>query len=177
MPPDTPLHFRQPGPAASAGPVLVTPARPEDLPRILEIQKASFLPEAEAVRDLNAPPMVETLEGVQEDIRNCVILKAVGRDGIILGSVRGRRKEGVYVSKLSVDVPAQGRGVAKALMLALERFLPSGRYWLFTRAGNPVSTGLYRKLGYAVFREEDVSPWMRQAFFEKITREGSGGDT
>jgi predicted GNAT family acetyltransferase len=58
----------------------------------------------------------------------------------------------------------RGNGYASAAVAALtRRLLAAGRAWclLFADTGNPISTGIYRRLGYeevALFREYRFGP-------------------
>ncbi|MDR2611459.1 MAG: GNAT family N-acetyltransferase [Deltaproteobacteria bacterium] len=152
-----------------SGDMGITTAVREDLPRILEIQKRAFLAEAVSLGDFSIEPLRQTLESVENDLATSLILKAVSPDGGILGSVRGKSgEEGVYVFKLSVDPPAQGRGLGEALLRSLEEALPASRYWLFTSTKNRPAIALYSRLGYSAFKERDFSATLRVVYFEKL---------
>lgn len=171
---------RGPGPGApQAWGLAIMPAGPDDLPRILEIQRAAFSAECVLLGDWNIQPMVQTLAEVEQDRKTALILKAATADGAVVASIRARRGvEGVYIFKLSVDPAFQGRGVAKALVAAAEAALPSSRYWLFTRAGNELNVNLYLKLGYSIYleKEDEENPAIRFAYFEKRVPGGGPRD-
>ena len=65
----------------------------KDLEEILTLQKLAYISEAEICNDYSIPPLVQTLEGLIEDYKNQLILKAV-IDGKIVGSVRAYENEG-----------------------------------------------------------------------------------
>jgi ribosomal protein S18 acetylase RimI-like enzyme len=154
----------------------VSPASPDDLPRILEIQKRAFLADCAVLGDWTIEPVVQTLREVEDDFRSSAVLKAVGPAGELMGSIRARRGgEGVYLFKLSVDPALQGRGAARALIGAAEAALPSGRYWLKTRSGNEPASSLYLKLGYSKYKEEEATPALSFTFFEKLVPDGARG--
>jgi ribosomal protein S18 acetylase RimI-like enzyme len=163
--------LRSASPNAAAA-VAIFPARPEDIPRVLEIQRAAFAAECEHLGDWNIEPMLQTVEETEEDMRGSLLLKAVSPEGALTGSVRSRRGSGgVFLYKLSVDPAFQRLGIAKALVRAAERALPSRRYWLFTRSDNGISRALYRKLGYCLFKEESATSKLRFAYLEKFVSE------
>lgn len=77
-------------------------------------------------------------------------------DGSIAGTVRAEVRDDctVEIGRLAVAGSHLRRGVALALMLALEESYPGmRRFELFTGAGAAEPLALYRKLGYEVFRE------------------------
>jgi hypothetical protein len=55
-------------------------------------------------------------------------------------------------------------------MTEIERALPSERYRLFTSVLNKEGLSLYAKMGYLVYKEEEVGPKLRFAHLEKFTK-------
>ena len=68
----------------------------------------------------------ETSEECRSEMPTTTILVAIGTDGTILGGIRGRELEGVWlIRKLFVIPEARKMGVGAALMEAIERMVPS----------------------------------------------------
>ena len=98
----------------------IQPARQQDLPEILAVQRAAFETEAQLVNDWNIPPLTQTLDELTNDWRKGIMLKAVNEDGIIVGTVRGHNApDGFYIGRLAVLPQWQGRGMGTALLEAI----------------------------------------------------------
>lgn len=130
----------------------------KDLAEILSLQKLAYISEAEICNDYSIPPLVQTLESSKEDYKNQLILKAV-IDGKIVGSVRAYENEGTsYIGRLFVHPEYQNRGIGTQLMKSIEdEFRESQRFELFTSKKSIKNIYLYSKLGYKIFREEQVN--------------------
>ena len=91
----------------------------QDLQTILELQKLCYEENAERYNDFNIPPMVQTLEEIQDEFKNNIILKAENVSKII-GSVRAYEKNGIcYIGRLIVHPDFQNKGVGAKLMAAI----------------------------------------------------------
>jgi ribosomal protein S18 acetylase RimI-like enzyme len=157
--------------------IRIRPAEEQDLPRILEIQRNAFMKEARILNDYDIAPLHQTVEEARKELSEASIIVAEDNGGRILGSVRWKKDaEGVLIFKLSVDPEFQGQGIAKTLIREIESTVPSKRYYLFTRSDNPETVGLYEKLGYSKYKEEEESPKLTFAYLEKLKAdEGAGG--
>ena len=135
--------------------MIVERVKPEDLERILELQKAAFLAEADIYGACSVPPLRQTSSEIEEEFKNKVFLKAV-LDGKIVGSVRGYEKDGeCSLEKLIVDPAYQNRGIGGKLMTALEREFPRASFFkLSTGHKSAKNIHLYTKLGYSLVRRE-----------------------
>jgi ribosomal protein S18 acetylase RimI-like enzyme len=138
--------------------VNIEKAELKDLAEILSLQKLAYISEAEICNDYSIPPLVQTLESLKEDYKNQLILKAV-IDGKIVGSVRAYENEGTaYIGRLFVHPEYQNRGIGTQLMKSIEdEFRESQRFELFTSKKSIKNIYLYSKLGYKIFREEQVN--------------------
>ena len=89
--------------------------------------------------------------------------------GRILGSVRGTQRDGTCeVGRLVVLPEAQGRGIGRALTIALEDRFPSAeRFELFTGDHEGAALHIYRSLGYVPFRVQPVTGGLRLVYLEK----------
>jgi GNAT superfamily N-acetyltransferase len=159
--------------------ISVTPAAPGDSGVLLTVQRRAFGPAAERYGRDDLPPLIETPEQVEADIRDHVVLKAVDPEGGVVGAVRGElRGECVYVGRLVVDPARQRSGVATRLMVALEECFPDAEcFELFTGGMNEPGMGLYMKLGYSESRRERIDERLELVFMrkERSPRAPTGG--
>lgn len=127
----------------------VREAAASDAGSILEVQRLAFHGQGVLYGDFSLPPLVQTLEELQQDMQRHVVLKAV-RQGRIVGIVRGRLEgDTCRISRLCVHPGYQNRGIGNMLMAAIEeRFRGAIRYELFTGHKSSKSLALYEKLGY-----------------------------
>nr|BBH87176.1 hypothetical protein KTC_19270 [Thermosporothrix sp. COM3] len=113
-------------------------------------------------------PLTQSLTDLLFEYDTHSILIARLREEIV-GSVRGQLREGTcHIGRLIVHPRLQGRGLGTKLMYAIEdHFRSAVRYELFTGHRSEGNLHLYRELGYTLFQEETVSPWLRLVFLEK----------
>jgi hypothetical protein len=80
----------------------IIPAQMDNALEILELQKRACQSQAELYDDYSLPPLVQTLDEIQEQFHDHMFLKAV-EDGVIIGSVRAAVKEGTcHIGRLIV---------------------------------------------------------------------------
>lgn len=139
----------------------------KDLEEILKLQYLAYQSEAELNKNYNIPPLLQTLEDLQKEYQNGIILKAVEDNGII-GSVRGYTiADSLYIGKLIVHPDYQGRGIGTKLLLSLEELYPTMRYELFTGSKSLRNIRLYEHLDYNRFKETPVSPELTLIYLQK----------
>jgi len=152
---------------------LITKADESDLQKILELQYLAYQSEARLVNDFSIPPLKQTIDGIAEDFKNEIMLKAVKKDdlGNIIGSVRARcsDEEGtLYIGRLIVHPLYQNQGVGTALLSAIEQLYPNMRYELFTSDRSEKNLYLYVKNGYKEFKREPLNERVNLVFLEKV---------
>lgn len=154
---------------AEAADIRIVLAEPGDGEELIAIQRRAFGPAALRYGIPDLPPLMETAEEVERDIRRSVVLKAVNEAGTAVGAVRGEDREGcVYVGRLVVDPAFQRRGLARRLMLALEARFPEARcFELFTGNFNEPGMGLYLTLGYREVRRERKTELLSLVYLQK----------
>ncbi len=124
----------------------------EDLPEILQVQKAAFTPVAQSSGNFNIVPMTETIEQLTDDYERMAVFKYT-LDGNIVGSVRACPNESndCYIGRLSVHPDYQGRGIGQALMSAVHDAYQNCRgFILFTAKDSEKNISFYKKLGYYI---------------------------
>ncbi|AFH61141.1 GNAT family N-acetyltransferase [Paenibacillus caseinilyticus] len=138
-----------------------------DSEEILLLQKYTYRSEAEIYNDFSLEPLVQTLEQLQKQYEDHIMLKAVVSDTIV-GSVRANKQDGTcYIGKLLVDPNHQNKGIGKMLMYTIEDCFPNSRYELFTGSKSEKNVALYKKLGYKAFKERLITPDFSLVYLEK----------
>jgi predicted N-acetyltransferase YhbS len=150
----------------------------EDLEEILALQKLAYLSEARRYNDYGIPPLTQTIDEIRSDYGALLFLKAVS-DGRIVGSIRGRVKDGTcQAGRLMVHPGLQRRGIGASLVRALEAEMMSdaetARFELFTGAESFDNIRLYKRLGYQEFKTEPFGNGKYIVYLEKtVSREPS----
>jgi len=140
-----------------------------DAAAILCLQKLAYQSEARIYADDKIPPLTQTLGQIEREFGDRAFLKAVTREGDIVGSVRACEREGTcFIGRLIVHPDLQGKGIGTGLMRAIEsRFAHARRFELFTGHKSERNLRFYRKLGYGAFKEEQVTDALRLVFMQK----------
>lgn len=124
---------------------------------VLALQRASYAVEAALIADDRIPMLTETLDD----------LRAAGLDWLgafddasLTGAVSWTVLDDgtVDIHRLVVAPRAFRRGVATALLDALEERFPGRRILVSTGRANEPAVMLYRRRGYTVVREHEVIP-------------------
>ena len=138
--------------------MIIEKATVSDAEELLALQKLAYRSEAEIYNDFSIPPLIQTLESLEEDFKNQLFLKAV-LGGRIIGSVRACSKEGTcYIGRLIVHPDFQNRGIGKRLMNDIEKiFNGCKRFELFTGDKSERNLRLYQKLGYRIFKTSKIT--------------------
>lgn len=140
-----------------------------DLSEILDLQYLAYQSEARLFDNEDIPPLKQTLADVENEYYRGIILKAIDDDKTIIGSVRAFcDNETVYIGKLMVHPSKQGQGIGTQLLLEMEKQYPKQRYELFTSTRSEKNIALYKKLGYKIFDEKQVTEELRFVYMEKV---------
>ena len=140
----------------------------DDAAEILALQKLAYQSEAAIWNDYTIPPLTQTLENLQAQFADHIILKAVD-NGEIIGSVRGKQENDTcYIGRVIVHPDRQNRGIGSQLMAAIEAAFPTAtRFELFTGQKSERNLYLYQKLGYRIFKEEPLNERVTLVYLEK----------
>ena len=143
-------------------------AQKADLKAILELQYLAYQSEAKLFNDRDIPPLKQTLEDLESELENGIVLKAIDESGNIVGSVRAYDEGGTaYIGKLMVRPQLQRQGIGSELLAAIEKEYPDHRYELFTSTKSVGNIRLYERMGYRIFRQETVTDELQFVYMEK----------
>jgi GNAT superfamily N-acetyltransferase len=143
-------------------------AEATDLKQILELQYLAYQSEAKLNNNYSIPPLLQTLEDIEKEYQEGIILKAIDEENTIIGSVRGYiRNNTLYIGKLIVEPKHQGKGIGTSLLESIELHCPNLRYELFTSNKSVKNINLYERLGYVRFKEKNVSNDLTFVYLEK----------
>jgi ribosomal protein S18 acetylase RimI-like enzyme len=148
--------------------MIIEQASLEDAPAILALQKTAYKSEAEIYGDYTIPPLTQTLDEIEGDFENQLVLKA-SLEGRVVGSVRGYAEgRTCFIGRLVVFPEFQNRGIGSQLMEEIEtRFGHAERFELFTGDKSERNLRFYRKRGYEAFRSESVTEHLTLVYLEK----------
>ena len=151
--------------------MIIEQAGLEVAPAVLALQKSAYRSEAEIYGDYTIPPLTQTLDEIEVDFKNQLVLKA-SLEGRVVGSVRGYAEGGTcYIGRLVVYPEFQNRSIGSQLMEEIEtRFGHAERFELFTGHKSERNLRFYGKRGYEAFRSESVTEHLTLVFLEKRCR-------
>lgn len=139
-----------------------------DFPEILEIQKKAFRSEAELYQNFNIQPLTQTLDELEEECLEKIVLKAV-LDGKIVGSIRANTyEEGCWLNKLIVLPEYQRKGIGETLLREIENYFPTAKkFTLGTGANSESNIRLYQKVGYQIIGKTTFEGGVEAVVMEK----------
>ena len=141
----------------------------EDLNDILKLQYLAYQSEAALFGTDDIPPLKQTIAEVEEEYHKGIILKMVSDDDVIIGSVRAKEDKGTaYIGKLMVHPDYRCHGYGSKLLSAIEDCYPGRRYELFTSTRSVDNIRLYNKMGYDIYKKEQVNDELIFVYMEKI---------
>ncbi|MBO4206636.1 GNAT family N-acetyltransferase [Micromonospora echinofusca] len=128
--------------------------------RVLQLQRAAYAVEATLIGSDGIPALHETVDGLRTAPERW--LGAHDTDGLA-GAVAYNRPDDATldICKLVVAPRAFRRGVATALLDALDAAEPAGRTVVSTGAANTPALRLYQRRGFVAVREVEVAPGLR----------------
>ncbi len=118
---------------------------------ILTLQRAAYVTEAIAHRDLGLPPLTQTIEELRVELASPNVLAlGVREQGRLLGAVRLRRQgQSVELGRLTVVPDRQGQGIGSFLLREAESaFSQVAEIRLFTGEFSQANIRLYERNGY-----------------------------
>lgn len=148
--------------------IVIKEAEISDLREILELQYLAYQSEAKLFNDPDIQPLKQTLPDLENEFDKGIILKALDENNVIIGSVRGYcDNKTLYIGKLMVHPNRQRQGIGTKLLLDIEKRYPGYRYELFTSTRSEKNIALYKRLGYSIFDEKQVTEELSFVYLEK----------
>ncbi|MCV9884195.1 GNAT family N-acetyltransferase [Metabacillus halosaccharovorans] len=131
-----------------------------DIPVVYTLMLEAF--EEYRTFDVPSSALNESLEALQKAVKsNLEKALLCSINGVPVGSCRFTMKEDtLYFSRLSVTPLARGKGIAKAMLLWLEKYAYNhsiGKIECRVRVSLPKNISLYKSLGYSITKEEAVT--------------------
>lgn len=152
----------------------VRPIRPEDAGEVLTLQRAAFVSEALIYGTPEMPPLTQTLEELEAELREnlgCVALSGPR----IVGAVRAQRDgELLLIGRIAIAPDQQGRGVGTTLLAAVEargREVGATEAELFTGSLSEANLRLYQREGYRETQRVPGGDGTAQVFMRKSLRD------
>ena len=147
----------------------ITRASSQDAAVILELQQLAYQSEAQLYNDFSIPPLTQTLNELKNDLSNKVFWKAQVEDKIV-GSVKGYQAGSTcYIERLIVHPDYQGQGIGTALMAQIESYFGQAqRFELFTGHKSDRNIRFYERLGYKIFKSQEIDQHLSFVFMQKL---------
>lgn len=148
--------------------ISILKAKSKNADEILALQKLAYQSEAAIYNDWELPALTQTLESLQNEFSNTIILKAV-IDKIIVGSVRAVAENDCYkIGRLIVHPDYQKQGIGTALLQKIESMNISSKvFQLFTGSKSLSNIRFYEQSGYKIIGTKTLSDKVELVFMEK----------
>lgn len=134
-----------------------------DAGEILTLQRAAYVTEAQLHKDVNLPPLTQTLTELVAEIEDPRVTVLGYREASrLLASTRIEiHQDLAQLRRTAVAPDQQGRGLGTALLKWAERLLPASvsAIELFTGEYSEANLRLYRRLGYEEVRRSSVGAY------------------
>ena len=149
--------------------MLIQKAEKRDLQEILDLQYIAYQSETRLLGNDDIHPLRQTIDEVEQEFAVGTFLKLIDENNKIIGSVRAYvRDKTLFIGKLIVHPDYQGQGLGTKLLYEIERVCPHDRCELFTSSKSQRNIQLYQRVGYKVFKEQDVSDNLKFIYLEKL---------
>lgn len=150
----------------------ISRAERADAEAIIQLQRLAYQSEAERYNDWSLPALTQTIESLQTEFAQQIILKAVKGDDII-GSVRAFMQQDICkIGRLIVHPQHQRQGIGSQLLHSVETLNRQALLFeLFTGSKSLDNIRLYQKHGYSISHSEKLSSGVELVFLQKIAQE------
>ncbi len=142
----------------------------QDLSTILDLQKCCFQKPAELHNDFTMPPLIQSLDSIENDFKKGTRFYTYKIEGEIVGSARGvlNDEKVCSVGRVVVNEHYRNKGIAKKLMAAVEaEFSDCIGYEIFTGEKSVEVVSLYQKLGYEITHSVPVDGYSIVVMYKK----------
>ena len=151
----------------TADDVVLSRIAPGDAGEVLTVQRAAFVSEALIYADPDMPPLVQTLDELEAELRDAD--GWVARiDGRLVGAIRTRESDGVLlIGRIAIAPDVQGLGIGERLLTAAEEESDAAEAELFTGSLSEANIRLYERCGYVQTDRIDEGDGTAQVFMRK----------
>jgi len=153
-----------------AADVFLSPIQVADAGEVLTVQRAAFVSEALIYGSADMPPLVQTLEELEAELRDAD--GWVARIGPrVVGAIRTRESDGVLlIGRIAIAPDMQGSGIGGKLLAAAEEHSEAAEAELFTGSLSEANIRLYESCGYEQTERIDQGDGTAQVFLRKRLR-------
>ena len=147
--------------------IVLSPIAPEDAGEVLTVQRAAFVSEALIYGSVDMPPLTQTLEELEAELRDAEGWVA-RKDGRLVGAIR-TREEGrmLLIGRIAIAPDLQGSGIGRALLEAAENSSHAEEAELFTGSLSEANIRLYERCGYVESERVDKGDGIQEVYFRK----------
>jgi GNAT superfamily N-acetyltransferase len=141
-----------------------------DAGEVLTVQRAAFVSEALLYRSVDMPPLTQTLDELEAELRDAD--GWVARvDGRLVGAIRTREDDGLLlIGRIAIAPDMQGEGIGQALLEAAEKNSSAGEAELFTGSLSEANIRLYERCGYVETTRVDQGDGIQEVYLRKVLR-------
>lgn len=156
--------------------VVIAPIRVGDAGEVLTLQRAAFVSEAQIYGSADMPPLTQTLEQVEEELREALGWTA-RLGGRLVGALRARRDgDLLMIGRIAIAPDVQGEGIGRMLLEAAETRSECAEAELFTGSLSEANLRLYRRCGYRETERVPQGDGTEQVFLRKRLAPRSADD-
>ncbi|MFM2320012.1 MAG: hypothetical protein RLZZ215_2633 [Pseudomonadota bacterium] len=146
----------------------------KDAEEIINLQRLAYQSEAKLYNNWSLPALTQTIDSLNQEFENSLILKAVINNTII-GSVRAKIEDKVCkIGRLIVHPAFQKQGIGSNLLQSIEHFFENEpkikSFELFTGNKSLSNIRLYEKHGYVISHTQPLSEMITLSFLIKPKR-------
>ena len=150
--------------------VTTRPIEPRDAGEVMTLQRAAFVQEALIYGSPEMPPLTQTLDEVESELRENIGVVAL--DGTrMIGALRARVDgDLLLVGRIAIAPDRAGEGIGSALLEAVERRgaeAGATEAELFTGSLSEANLRLYERLGYRETQRVPGDDGTAQVFLRK----------
>ena len=148
----------------------LSPISVADAGEVLTVQRAAFVSEAQIYGSADMPPLTQTLEELEAELReNDGWVARVG--GRLVGALRSREADGLLlIGRIAIAPDMQGSGIGRALLAAAESHSGAQEAELFTGSLSEANIRLYESCGYAETERVDKGDGVQEVYLRKRLR-------
>lgn len=145
----------------------IRPIAPSDAGEVLTLQRAAFVSEAQIYGGVDMPPLTQTAEQLEAELREAIGFVAT-IDRRIVGAIRGTvRGDLLQIGRIAVAPDLHGSGIGTRLLDEIENATECTEAELFTGSLSTANIALYESRGYQEQERIDQGDGTAQVFLRK----------